>query len=90
MKDKSWNEPTGKKNSAFDNSWKAPETTAFKNITPDSIPSSNYTYKGDAVSKQGDLPKSNYSYKGSDVKKSTNLPNKTYNYKGDKVGKSAK
>jgi hypothetical protein len=89
-KDKSWQEPKGKENKAFDKSWTAPETTAFKNITPDDIPDSTYNYKGETVSKSSNLPNSDYNYKGEAVGKSNNLPTSNYNYKGTKVGKASK
>ena len=71
-----------------DKSWTAPDTTAFKNVTPEDIPESTYTYKGDNVAKSGDLPPKTYDYKGdSKAGKGTNsIPKSDYNYKGDKVG----
>ena len=83
-KDKSWEESKGKKNNAFDNSWTAPENTAFKNITPDDVPESTYDYKGADVGKTGNLPDDSYNYKGQATgKDGNNLPKSNYNYKGD-------
>ena len=83
-KDKSWNEQKGKKNNAFDNSWTAPETTAFKNITPGDVPKSTYDYKGDNVGNTGNLPDDKDDYKGQATgKDGNNLPKSNYNYKGD-------
>lgn len=83
-KDKSWEEPKGPKNQAFDNSWTAPETTAFKNVKPDDVPESTYDYKGTDVGHANNLPDSDYGYKGQKTgKDGNNLPSSNYNYKGD-------
>lgn len=74
-----------------DKSWTAPDTTAFKNITPDDVPSSTYAYKGDDVGKGGSLPKSGQTYKGDNVGKGDTLPKSNYAYKGDaSAGKKGK
>lgn len=74
-----------------DKSYKAPDTTAFKNIRPDDLPKSTYTYKGDNVGNSGNMPKDSYSYKGDNVGKGGALPKSSYNYKGDKsAGKASK
>jgi hypothetical protein len=82
-----------------DKSWSAPDTTAFKNITPGDIPKSTYSYKGDSVGKGPGIPPKTgdkvASYKGDSVGGSGNIPPKTgdkvSNYKGDKaVGKKKK
>ena len=66
-----------------DNSETAPDTTAFKNVKPEDIPDSTYTYKGQDVWKGSSLPKNSYSYKGANVGKGDALPKSNYNYKGD-------
>jgi hypothetical protein len=77
----------------MDKSWTAPETTAFKNVKPDDMPTGfQDKYTGQKVGTANGLPKHNYNYKGEKVGKEGGKPqmNSASNYKGANVGKKSK
>jgi hypothetical protein len=80
VKDSAYNE----KGKGGGDSWKAPDTSAFKNIKPEDLPEATYDYRGTNVGGKDGLPKSDYNYKGEKVGEGKKgLPDSDYNYKGD-------